>query len=337
MNTLNDLISELNSKLNKMGNKLFSKNKFEVSEKPLDFLRYNQLKREEEENEIKSNSDNDNLDKSKVFLEEDDIKDKIRSMLYDRFITKAYLWLHKHSANYKNVDKDAKNDFYIETIKGETTIKSIIETDINTSLSILDLSGFEKNDMKDIELLIESQFDEKKRKFLEEKREKETKSKKNINKFKKFGNNLLRLNRFAKMIYGGQYRAGDLLNNNLKNKDGIDIVELFRIQTEKERAEKEKKEKELQMKKQKLRNIEELFGTKLFKKYLKTSYQIRHIFLYLQSFFLNNFSWVCYFFMILDHMASASLISLIYPLSIFCFALLEYPRPKKYYWMACLI
>ena len=337
MNTLNDLISELNSKLNKMGNKLFSKNKFEVSEKPLDFLRYNQLKREEEENEIKSNSDNDNLDKSKVFLEEDDIKDKIRSMLYDRFITKAYLWLHKHSANYKNVDKDAKNDFYIETIKGETTIKSIIETDINTSLSILDLSGFEKNDMKDIELLIESQFDEKKRKFLEEKREKETKSKKNINKFKKFGNNLLRLNRFAKMIYGGQYRAGDLLNNNLKNKDGIDIVELFRIQTEKERAEKEKKEKELQMKKQKLRNIEELFGTKLFKKYLKTSYQIRHIFLYLQSFFLNNFSWVCYFFMILDHMASASLISLIYPLSIFCFALLEYPRPKKYYWLAILV
>lgn len=165
MNNLNDLINELNSKLNKVGDKIFSKNKFEVREKPLDFLKYNQLK-EEEEN--KSNN-NDNPDKSKIFLEEDDIKEKIRSMLYDRFITKLYLWLHKHSANYKNVDKNAKNDFYIETIKGETTIKSIIESDINTALSILDLTGFEKNDMKDIELLIESQFDKKKKQFLEEK------------------------------------------------------------------------------------------------------------------------------------------------------------------------
>ena len=336
MNNLNDLINELNSKLNKVGNKLFSKNNFEAREKPLDFLKYNQLKQEEED-ESKSKSNIDNQDKSKILLEEDDIKEKIRSMLYDRFITKVYLWLHKHSANYKNVDKDAKNDFYIETIKGETIIKSIIESDINTALSILDLSGFEKNDMKDIELLIESQFDKKKKQFLEEKRLKETKSKKNINKFKKFGNNLLRLNRFAKTIYGGQYKPGDLFSDNLKNKEGIDIVELFRIQTEKERAEKEKKEKELQIKKQKLGYIEELFGTKLFKKYLKTSYQIRHIFLYLQSFFMNNFTWICYFFMILDHMVSASIITLIYPLSIFCYALLEYPRPKKYYWMACLI
>ena len=333
MNNLNDLINELNSKLNKVGDKIFSKNKFEVREKPLDFLKYNQLK-EEEEN--KSNN-NDNPDKSKIFLEEDDIKEKIRSMLYDRFITKLYLWLHKHSANYKNVDKNAKNDFYIETIKGETTIKSIIESDINTALSILDLTGFEKNDMKDIELLIESQFDKKKKQFLEEKRLKETKSKKNINKFKKFGNNLLRLNRFAKMIYGGQYKIGDILGNNIKNREGIDIVELFRIQTEKERAEKEKKEREIQIKKQKLGYIEDLFGTKLFKKYLKTPYQIRHIILYLQSFFMNNFTWICYFFMILDHMVSASIISIIYPLSIFCYALLEYPRPKKYYWMACLI
>lgn len=131
------------------------------------------------------------------------------------------------------------------------------------------------------------------------------------------------------MIYGGQYKIGDILGNNIKNREGIDIVELFRIQTEKERAEKEKKEREIQIKKQKLGYIEDLFGTKLFKKYLKTPYQIRHIILYLQSFFMNNFTWICYFFMILDHMVSASIISIIYPLSIFCYALLEYPRPKN--------
>ena len=52
---------------------------------------------------------------------------------------------------------------------------------------------------------------------------------------------------------------------------------------------------------------------------------------------MNNFTWFCYFFMILDHMVSGSLISLIYPLSIFCYALLEYPRPKKYYWMVIIV
>ena len=40
--------------------------------------------------------------------------------------------------------------------------------------------------------------------------------------------------------------------------------------------------------------------------------------------------------MILDHMLSGSIITIVYPLSIFCYALLEYPRPKKYYWILVL-
>jgi hypothetical protein len=34
---------------------------------------------------------------------------------------------------------------------------------------------------------------------------------------------------------------------------------------------------------------------------------------------------------------TSSLITLLYPLSIFCYALLEYPRPKKSYWTFCLV
>ena len=83
--------------------------------------------------------------------------------------------------------------------------------------------------------------------------------------------------------------------------------------------------------------IIELFDTKLFKRYLKTGYLLEHILIHIQAIFINNFTWVCYFFMILDHMKSSSIITLIYPLSIFCYALLEYPRPKKNYWIACLI
>ena len=41
--------------------------------------------------------------------------------------------------------------------------------------------------------------------------------------------------------------------------------------------------------------------------------------------------------MLLNHIASNSIISLFYPFSIFLYALLEYPRPKKSYWNLCLI
>ena len=337
MDSLNEIITQLNSKLNKMGEKLFSKNKLEIKKRPLEYINNQEQSITNKDNKIITNNENEKIiqnEELKIYLEPEEIKEKIKSMLYDSFITKIYLWLHNYSANYKNIDKDAMNDFYIETIKGETKIKSIIESDIIRALSIIDLTQLEKNDMKDIELLIEAQFDEDKKKFLELKKKREIQSKKNINKFKKFGNNLLKLNRFVKLMYG-QFKLGSLDNNENKNKD--DILELFRIHTEKERVEKEKKEKELQAKQQKLKYIEELFDTKLFKKYLKTSYQIRHIFLYLISLFTNHFSWVCYFFMILDHMASGSAISLVYPISIFCFALLEYPRPRKTYWILCMI
>ncbi len=52
-------------------------------------------------------------------------------------------------------------DFGIETIKGETKIKSIIETDLSRALSIIDLTGLDKNDMKKIKELIECNFDKK--------------------------------------------------------------------------------------------------------------------------------------------------------------------------------
>ena len=336
MDDLNKVITELNSKLNKMGEKLFSKNKFEVKQRPLEFINNQELSGNYDSNNITNNFINNNNieEKPKDYLEVEEIKKRIKSMLCDKFITKVYLWLHKYSANYKNIDKDAKNDFYIETIKGETSIKSIIEADIDRALSIVDLTCLEQSDMKDIEILIESQFNEEIKRILMLRREREMKSKENISKFKKFANNLIRLNKFAKMIYG-QFYTGNLEEHIRQNKDNL--LELFRIQTEKERIEKEKRDKEAQIKNQKLKYIEELFDTKLFKKYLKTSYQLRHILLYLQSLFINHFTWICYFFMILDHMISSSAITLIYPISIFCYALLEYPRPKKSYWMLCII
>ena len=370
MDDLKKIIIELNSKLNQMGQKLFLKKTQDKNEKSSEIIQ-NIQNQQKINNNIQNNSqnsnpnggnlqiidisknDNNNISNNTIKnqydvildsiqkpnmknneLEENEIKDRIKDILYERLITKIYLWLHKHSANYKNVPKDAKTDFDIETIKGETKIKSIIETDINTALSLLDLSGLDKNDMKEIEQLIESEFDSKKKKSLEEQKYREKRARTNIDKFKKFGNNLLKLNKFAKMVYNNNQNIN---NTNQRYNGGVDIVELFRIKLEKEKNEKEKKEKELEIKRKKIRHIEELFETKLFKKYLTTSYQLRHIVTFITSFFINNFNWVCYFFMILDHMLNGAVITLVYPISIFCYALIEYPRPKYYYWIGCLI
>ena len=373
MDDLKKIIVELNENLSKMGQKLFTKKNEDENEKIsekeengqkklgsdkiinsiendnvkgrtlqiIDTTKNDDIINSDETNKSQYKRILDSLQKSnkpKTELEESEVKENIKAKLYDRFITKMYLWLHKNSANYKNVPKDAKNDFDIETIKGETKIKSIIETDLNLALSILDLNGLDKNDMKEIEELLESHFDKKKKKSMENLKDRQKKSRTYINKFRKFGNNLLRLNRFAKMVskFNKNTDADGSESSNIGYSGGIDIIELFKMQTEKEREEKEKKEKELEEKKKKIYHIEELFETKLFKKYLTTSYQIKHIIRYIESFFVNNFTWVCYFFMILDHMLNGDVITLIYPISIFCYALLEYPRPKNYYWIGCL-
>ena len=73
MDDLKKLINELNSDSNKMGEKLYSKNIFQVKKRsPLEFIK-------EKENLKNNNNEIQNI--SKVYLEVDEIKDKIKSML----------------------------------------------------------------------------------------------------------------------------------------------------------------------------------------------------------------------------------------------------------------
>ena len=74
----------------------------------------------------------------------------------------------------------------------------------------------------------------------------------------------------------------------------------------------------------------------LFTRYLTNSFIFSCILLDLKSCLAYNFHWFCYILMILNHMYSASFISFFYPITIFCYALLEYPRPVKKYWKICL-
>ena len=183
--------------------------------------------------------------------------------------------------------------------------------------------------MKEIELIIEANFDESKKKLLEE-----TKRRKELSRNAKA--KLKRAFRFARLI---TKKYPDKNLNDINNIEG-DEISKFKIRQKAEREYEEKRELEDRKKQEKedykIKQFEEVLETKLFKEYLTKIYFIQHIMLYLQTFFIRNFNWVCYFFMILDHMLSGSILTLVYPLSIFCYALLEYPRPKKIYWILVL-
>ena len=117
-------------------------------------------------------------------------------------------------------------------------------------------------------------------------------------------------------------------------------IEQYLSDLNKEKKENNKEEintiKEL-LKIEKFRQFLDVKNSSLFKKYITKWYLIKKItsdFIIIVS---NNFCWICYFFMILNHMINASIISIFYPLSIFCYALLENPRPSKSYWRICYI
>ena len=263
--------------------------------------------------------------KNTQYLEASEVEQRIRDLIYKGYLINIYSWFHKQSVSYKNIDTNERIDFDIDTIKGEVIVKSIIENKLNLVLKILDLEDIDKAKMKEIELIIESNFDPSKKKLLEENKRRKELSRNAKAKLK-------RAFRFAKLITK-KYPSKPLQKLNSVEDDEINN---FKMRQQAEREYEEKKElaeKKLREKEEyKLKQFEEVLETKLFKKYLKPFYFIQNILLYLQTFFIKNFNWICYFFMILDHMISSSAITIIYPISIFCYALLEYPRPKKFYW-----
>ena len=99
---------------------------------------------------------------------------------------------------------------------------------------------------------------------------------------------------------------------------------------------KENKKLKVNINDDKYKQFAKFKTNKLFTKYLRKSYLIKKIIRNLLLIITNNFNWICYFVMILNHILNASLISLFYPISFFCYAIFEYPRPPKQYWLVCL-
>ena len=134
----------------------------------------------------------------------------------------------------------------------------------------------------------------------------------------------------------------DFTNEDLKYFKGIykELIKGDKKNTKNIKSNKSDNNEELNVEDQKKNEIEfmvrQLISSELFIKYLKRSYIIKSIMMDIVYFCLNYFYWVCFSVMILNHIMNSSLISLFYPISIFCFAIFEYPRPKKSFWLVCL-
>ena len=144
-----------------------------------------------------------------------------------------------------------------------------------------------------------------------------------LSKFKKY--DMITLKNFLKHL------------DKMKDQKLEKYLESLNSKDEKDKNAKVKDEIEEALNDKKFIQILELKKSILFKKYITKWHLIKKIIIDLITIISNNFCWICYFFMILNHMVNASIISIFYPLSIFCYALLENPRPTKHYWRLCYI
>ena len=313
----------------------------------------NESKEEKNENvglfdifEIKIEKENieEEKEKYKNYVPEEIVKQKIKSWIFGSFLMKIQLWLHKNAASYTSIEPNERDVYEKEIIQGRTTITSMLETMVEMQLNILDLSKFTSDELREVK----KYFDGTREKELEEiKKEKEK-----MEKIKKAANQVITLNQLKKEVdknieekkeeqkdsnqdeqieedKENSEKKVDPKDNEYENKTSI--YEEVKLQEE------ENKKDLIDLTQPKFIELEKFTSNELFIKYLKTSYILKCIFTDIIAFCSNQFHWLVYIVMILDHISCASILSLFYPLSIFLYAIMEYPRPKKRYWNICLL
>ena len=290
-------------------------------------------------NSLFLNNPFDEEDENANYLPEKEVIESIKNWVLGGFLIRFQIGLHKLVVSYNNITKNERDIYEKDTIQGKIETTSYIENLFEAELRTVDLAHFTLAEMKEVK----SFFDGTREKKLEEKKkEKEriNKLKKNINKVKAVGkfNKLNELNKEEKLDFEpGERKRGKFSFKNLKLKRGLKNYNTESVLSSVRKQQEKDKKEIINLNAPKFKKLEKFMGNKIFVKYLKPNYIIRCIIKDCLSFFSNNFHWICYAFMILNHIMSSSIISLFYPLSIFCYAILEYPRPKRGYWSFCFI
>lgn len=258
-----------------------------------------------------------------VIVDKETVRNYIRRWILDRRLIRLEKWIYKYAIDYSKMKQEEKEEYERDTIQGKIEVKTSIEKMVDMNLEKLELSEFNIKEMIEVKKFFDGTRAAELQKLEKQKKRKKEKSK-----------------RDKKNKYEGKVLAD--LENKTKNLDKFILNEGNEQEKEKEKN-KEKNDKDNQdqedlvdLTQPKFKILEKFIKTELFQRYLKSSYIIKCIINDFITFCIKKFHFLCYLVMILDHIKMSSLISLFYPLSIFCFALMEYPRPTKNYWKLCL-
>ena len=339
MNSLQKILDIWNSKLSTMDKNnnmedislLDRENNTQLDSKIIneEIKEENSEKQNEIEEERESNIDYMYEHKGDIF-DKETVRNYIRKWILDRGLIKLEKWVYKYAVDYSKMNREEKDEFERDTIQGKIEVKTSIEKMVDMNLEKLELSEFNIKEMIEV------------KKFFDGTRDAELKK---IEKQKKIKKEKLKMEKKSK--YEGKVLAD--LEKKAQNLDEFILDE----ENEQENKKKKKKKKNnknkieqgqeenkeeyiVDLNQDKFKVLEKFIKTELFQKYLKSSYIIKCIINDIITFCIKKFHFLCYLIMILDHIKMSSLISLFYPLSIFCFALIEYPRPTKKYWELCL-
>jgi hypothetical protein len=274
-----------------------------------------------------SQKEEDDIEVPLNFSVENAVLHLIRRFIYSKFLVRSAISLNRYICSYKYMDKEFKKEMEEEVIKGETHIMSTVERVIENYLLNIDINN---EAFYNFVLLVKSEIEPQKEEnkvdlqeaevILEEKNESDKDPPAEDNIERKIRNLEDKEEELAKKNSYNTQNSKDSSNRNdtvfSKNEQNFSIG-----------AKNEKINKELN----------EIFKKeKLFKRDLSTTFLLRFIMKNIFYFFLDNFHYLCYFFMIINHIMNHSLISVFWPLVVFGYALLEYPRPKNRFWRLCL-
>ena len=252
------------------------------------------------------------------YVEPDEVKKKITDILLSGYVTKIYLWFYKHSLNYRTMEEKNKVDYEKNSILGYLKPKCYLENDIEKHLKVLDLSNFNKIETEYVEDFFLKYKRGKIKKVLKD-------NKKNIYE--------IQVKEYLSKI-DPQLREQIAPNGILNIKDENILNQIKSIVV---RYSIDFKDYTIFITDMKFKQFEYLLDTNLFKIYLQNSFLIKSILLNIPKLISIHFDYFCYFIMIVEHMINSSFLTMFYPLSIFCYALLENPHPKKIYWQVCII
>ena len=240
--------------------------------------------------------------KEQKIYKEKQVKEYIKKKILDKTLIQLEIWLYQFSVDYSKINPVDKDLFEKDVIQGHTTTKTFIEKMVDLNVDHLTLDDFTEPEMVQLKkFLVDTENQMKKME--------EQKIKKRNEREKEFVKRIIPI--------------GGLIQD---NRSLVDIIKS-----------EEEKIKVVDLTQPKFREVVDLLKSDLFQKYLKTSFLLKSLMIDLVTYCAKKFQFICYFIMILNHIQNASLISMVFPISIFCFAIFEYPRPRKSYWNFCII